>query len=81
MIADAGGDHDAEAGDVLAAKLDFADVTQFFMAKGKGDVKEWPEGRRTMALQWLTSDAGHQNFNTWLSERGNGMPDFDAAAG
>jgi len=66
---------------VADAKFDYADVASFFVAKGRGSVDEWPEGRRTMALQWLTSDAGRDAFKTWINERDNGMPDFDAAAG
>jgi len=66
---------------VADAKFDYPDVASFFVAKGRGSVEEWPEGRRTMALQWLTSDAGRDSFNTWVNERDNGMPDFDAAAG
>jgi len=65
---------------VAKAKLELKDVSDFFVAKGRGNLTEWPADRRDTALQWLTSDAGRSNFKTWLSERDSGMPDFDIAA-
>jgi DNA polymerase III delta prime subunit len=70
---------DAFEGAVIEAGFNLDDVKAFFVAKGRGDLGEWPDGRRTMALQWLTSDAGRQSFDGWLQER-DAMPDFDEEA-
>ena len=65
---------------VTEAGLDYRAVLEFFISKGRGDLSTWPEARRTMALQWLGSEAGQASYATWLREREAGVPDFEAAA-